>query len=346
MQNVTPITAKHAYEALKDLGYTKHYINKLLPDWWDNSLLKTSAGSLQFALILNQRLGIDARFDSQGTLSVSLDQSRTRFKHRLDTRSSELAQAAGLGRAIAKLALHELPIPKTDILPADPLALRAYLLNRYSASSIDFDSMVDACWQFGIPVLHVESLPLLSKRPAGMAINIQGRPAIILGHRLEHKSRQLFVLAHELGHIALGHVKRDDILLDEDVVEVVENLGSQRASVQDSEEKEADHFALQLIRGSATLAPKRLFSVMASGAVLAVEALRSGAQLQIDPGHLLFSWAKETGQWASASTAITFLPNGHGAMATLRAKLLAYARLGSLSEENRQFLMAVQGFQA
>ncbi|MDO9179504.1 MAG: ImmA/IrrE family metallo-endopeptidase [Agitococcus sp.] len=345
MQNVTPITAKHAYEALKDLGYSKQYVSKLLPDWWDNSLLKTSAGSLQFALILNQRLGIDVLFDQQGELSVTIDLSRTKFKHRRDTQDSELARAASLGRAIARLALHGLPVHE-DAPTTDPMTLRKQLLTHSTTGIVNFDSLVNACWRCGIPVLYLDSLPPQSKRPTGMAINVNGRFAIILGHRQAQKSRQLFVLAHELGHITLGHINKDDILIDEDIAEVTESLEGRRIAEQDIEEKEADNFALQLIRGYVSLEFRRLFSTMASGAVLAVEAMRLGTQHQIDPGHLLLSWAKETGQWASASKAIAFLINSDGAMKTMHSFFLQYANLECLSDENRSFLMSVQGFQA
>ena len=58
----TPITVKSTFERLQAAGYPRAYVTKLLPDWWDNSLFKTSAGAFQLALILKQRLGLDVSF--------------------------------------------------------------------------------------------------------------------------------------------------------------------------------------------------------------------------------------------------------------------------------------------
>lgn len=46
------ITVKSAYGSLQAAGFPKSFVDRMLPEWWDNSLLKTSAGALQFALSL------------------------------------------------------------------------------------------------------------------------------------------------------------------------------------------------------------------------------------------------------------------------------------------------------
>lgn len=342
MQDASPITAKNAYEALKTLGYTRPYIVKLLPDWWDNSLLKTSAGALQFALILKQRLGIEVRFDAQGALSVAFDQAQTKFKHRRDTLDEELGQAAGIGRAMARLVAHGLSIP-LQAPPASPLEIRQHLLA--DGPFVEFDGLVDYCWSCGIPVLFLDNLPPQTKRAAGMAVNIGGRPVIVLGHRLRQKSRQLFILAHELGHIALNHIRKDSILIDEDIAQVTESVDrNSRGNEDDQEERAADQFALQLLRGDLEMPAARLFSPLASGAVLAREALRLSGEHKIDPGHLLLSWAKEAGTWSSAAQAIGFFSDSDTAIETLERDFRRYSNLQSLSEENQDFLASIQGF--
>ena len=53
----------------------------------------------------------------------------------------------------------------------------------------------------------------------------------------------LFILAHELGHIALGHIEEDGVLIDE----------SMDHNVQDQEEADANAFAIELLTGDKDL---------------------------------------------------------------------------------------------
>ncbi|WP_457322146.1 hypothetical protein, partial [Stenotrophomonas sp. P5_B8] len=104
-KNTPTVTVKSAYHALGEAGYPKSFVSRLLPDWWDNALFKTSSGAIEFASILKQRLGLDVRFGDSGELEVLASNRPARYKKRAATLVSELQVCSSLGMALGKLAL-------------------------------------------------------------------------------------------------------------------------------------------------------------------------------------------------------------------------------------------------
>jgi len=338
----TPVTVKSAFSSLKAAGYPRSYIERLLPDWWDNSLFKTSAGALQFALILKQRLGLEASFDFDGHLLIQENVSSARFKRRADTEESELTVAAGIGMAIAKLALFCTTTPYTPP-PLDLKQLREKILAINSSTYVDFEGLLRLCWMHGIPVLYLKDLPRSSKRVTGMALSIDGRPAIVLGFGSTQHSRQLFVLAHELGHIISGHLGDNGILIDEDLAEVTDTLIETNNRRKDTEEREADAFALAVIRNGHSN-PLSAIGRLGSSTALAAKAAVLGQQLGIDPGHLILSYAKEHNDWARANQALEYSPMQSSAIDVVGRYFRESVSLEALSEENQIYLLSIQGF--
>ncbi|WP_448680032.1 ImmA/IrrE family metallo-endopeptidase [Pseudomonas nicosulfuronedens] len=341
MQDTTPMSAKAAFETLKAAGYPRAYIEKLLPEWWDNSLFKSAAGVTQFALILKQRLGLSVHIDNAGNLVIDAKPARTRFKHRSDTLEAELNVAASLGIALSKLALFCAKQPYSA-LPADPKVVREKLLAVSGRGHVDFEGLLDLCWVSGIPVLFLSALPKTSKRMTGMALSIEGRPVIVLGLHHDQHSRQLFVLAHELGHILCGHLEGDSVLIDEDLVEVTDSLAGSRTARKDAEEKEADAFALSLIRNGHSDAAVAIRADSAVG--LASAAAIKGQELGVDPGHLILSYARANDDWMRANMALGYGRSQTNALKVIKERFFANTDLQLLSDENREHALTIQGF--
>ncbi|MBG6526368.1 ImmA/IrrE family metallo-endopeptidase [Pseudomonas aeruginosa] len=337
-----PVTVKSAFDSLKAAGYPRTYVEKLLPDWWDNSLFKTTAGALQFALILKQRLGLEASFGQDGHLQLQPDSRHIRCKRRSDTKDSELAVAASLGTAIAKLAMFctlKPYVPLADDIPT----LRREILASTGASHVNFDGLLNLCWDHGIPVLYLKELPRATKRITGMALSISGRPAIVLGFASPQHSRQLFVLAHELGHILRGHLGEDGVLIDEDIAEIADTLIDMKTQRKDTEEREADTFALALIRNE-YLNPLAAMGRLNSPTALAARAAVLGKELGIEAGHLILSYAKEHNEWARANQALEYSPSQKSAIDVIGMHFRKGVELEALSQENQEYLLSVQGF--
>ena len=337
-----PVTVKSAFSSLKAAGYPRSYIERLMPEWWDNSLFKTSAGALQFALILKQRLGLEASFGLDGELRIQAGARGARFKRRVDTNESELNVSVGLGVAISKLALFSAKKPYRAP-STDPRELRNEILGLSGKKHVDFEGLLQLCWGHGIPVLYLKDLPKTSKRMTGMAVSIDGRPVIVLGFSSPQHSRQLFVLAHELGHVLCGHLGNDWVLIDEDIAEVTDSLIEVTNQRKDSEEREADAFALALIRNGHA---KPLASVgrLSSGTALAAKAALLGRELGIDPGHLILSYAKEHNDWARANQALGYSPSQPSAIEVIQQCFRDGISLDELSIENQEYLLTIQGF--
>lgn len=341
-ETTTPLTAKSAFGKLKAAGYSRQYIQKLLPDWWDNSLLNTSAGSFQFAMILRQRLGVNVSFSQDGELAIQTVASQARFKHRRDTQAEELNVAANLGLALCRMAIHCTTKPY-EPLPSDPQQLWSLITTRSKRAYVDFEGLLDLCWAHGVPVLFLKDLPRSSKRMAGMAVRVNNRPVIVLGFNHAQHARQLFVLAHELGHIQHEHIDDNGILIDEDIAEITDTLAGGLVTRKDKEELEADNFALALIRNGVTNPLTRL-ERPSSAATLASSAMLLGNQLGIDPGHLILSYANENDDWVRANNAMNFSKQRLNALELMNEKFLQYSELSALSNENAEHILAVQGF--
>lgn len=335
------LSATQAYAQLRAVGYSRAYIDKLLPDWWDNALLRTSAGALQFAMILKQRLGLDVTFGESGAIGIRPGAVRARFKHRADTAEGELAIAASMGLALAELADVGMRMSYKG-LPKDPLALRELIVCHTGQTAVNFEGLLETAWAHGVPVIFLHDLPNRCKRMTGMAAMLGTRPVIVLGLKHQQRARQLFVLAHELGHILSGHVVAGSVLIDEDIADVTDALHA-GAVPDDGEEAEADRFALRLLRNGAdgdAIALENVFTP----STIAMAAIRRGAALGIDPGHLVLSFAKATTEWRRASQALDFFPDAGGAMGLIREAFYRHVDLDALSTENRDYLITAQGF--
>jgi hypothetical protein len=343
-KNSPSLTAKAIYEKLKEAGYPKSYILRLLPQWWDNSLFKTRDGIAQFASILNQRIGVNIHFLVGEKIIIEENNELFRFKYSRNTNPNELTMSANIGRALSN---HSLSCIKKDYarLDSDPIKLRDRILKRSDDEIITFELLLDFCWDSGIPVVFLDDLPRTAKRMTGMALCIDGRPGIVLGFKNKQTSRQLFVLAHEIGHIACGHISLNGILVDESLNDVNETISDFSLIKKDQQEKEADSFALKLIRGR-VVNPLLEFNSNISSTELAANAIIKSKKLKVEPGHLIISYARLYGDWPKAGLAMNFLQNQDKALDLLKEKFFLNSDLRKLSDEDRDFLISAQGYVA
>ena len=336
------ITVKSAYDSLQAAGFPKSFVDRMLPEWWDNSLLKTSAGALQFALILKQRLGLDVFFGQDGQLAINAQAPQASFKHRADTSADELNVSAALGIALARIAVRATRNQYGE-LPPDPSTINAMARNTRD-DAMGFEGLLDLCWAHGIPVLFLKDLPKKTKRMAGMAVMVDGRPAILLGYDYAQHAKQLFVLAHELAHIVCRHVEDNGALIDEEITQVVVGLEGRAQSQRDAQENEADDLALRMIRNG-NMDVVNQFSRASSAVALAAQAMSLGKATGIDQGHLILSYAKLHDDWMRANQALNFIEQRIDAVALVQEKFIANVDLDAISDESAEHLLTMQGFQ-
>lgn len=128
-----------------------------------------------------------------------------------------------------------------------------------------------------------------------MVVKIEDRYAILLGRDAQYPAPIAFTLAHEIGHIALGHLKESDAVVDmEDPADAVE---------KDNEEDQADTFALDLLTGQPQ--PDIQTNIETFGPQqLAAAALDAGPSRGIEPGTLALCLAYKTKRWPVAMASL------------------------------------------
>jgi hypothetical protein len=319
------------YRRLQAVGLTRAYVRKIiLPEWWEDQAADNPAGYAEALAYLSRHLGLDlASLLEPDRPVVFRDFGVCKFKKSQNATEDELALARAMATRAAQLvniAVTEPPQP----LPESASQIRREILGR-GEPAVNLGNLIDYCWALGIPVIHMSTSPK-SKRPDGLAARVKGRPVIVLCKNDKFSAWLLFILAHELGHIALGHVAEDGLLLDE----------SMTNNVVDKEENEANAFAIELLSGNS----ETRFGTSGSwpnAQQLASRAKEFGKQLRIDPGHIVLNYAHTMGDgfWPVANAALARLEPKRDALKLVRRKIAENLDWSSLPEDSSEFLMRI-----
>jgi hypothetical protein len=259
-------------------------------------------------------------------------QAEARFKHLTTESSTEQSGIASFGRSVASILIAASPEPALDIAGASAAELREQLL-RPDRPYVTLGDVLTACWTAGVAVAHLRVFPWERKRMAAMALGIGGRSAILLGKDSSYPAPIAFFLAHELGHVALGHVSANDTVID---------LGDELAPSSDGEEQAADEFALELLTGQKRPRVVAQDPTAASGRELARVALASGSALAIEPGMLAQCFGYSTGNWQTANAALRHIyPDAAPMWEAINAVAVQQLDPGLIPIEAADFLAAV-----
>ncbi|MES3414738.1 ImmA/IrrE family metallo-endopeptidase [Enterobacter hormaechei] len=250
---------------------------KLLPDWWDDSLNQSPSISQQVILGLAKFANLDLNTVINPSVPLEFNDSVRRYKHAANKPVQELQAATAVVDGMAKIAAS---VAKNDYqgLPTAG-EIRGSILSS-GKPWVDYLALLEFSWSMGIPVLYMPEIPAKKKMDA-VAIKVSDRPVIALTKRHKHASALLFSLAHELGHIACGHLDRNSLLIDEKINE---------DDVDNPLEREANSFAIELLNGRPDASFYSQYRVTAD--VLADGAMRIARQNQVDPGHIALNYAK------------------------------------------------------
>jgi hypothetical protein len=166
-----------------------------------------------------------------------------------------------------------------------------------------------------------------------LTVRIGDRHVVLIGRESMFPAQIAFVLAHEVGHILLGHLFGASALLDvEDPLKRVSD---------DEEEVRADKFALELLTGDPSPHIEANLARFTS-LELADAALAAAADQDVDPGILALCLAHATGRWRQGYGALRIMPPGP---VEVGDRLNEIARnqleLDILPVESRDFLLKV-----
>jgi hypothetical protein len=325
---INPLQAvmKRLKAAKIDTGYVKQVV---LPAWWENSLALEPVGFAEAVGYLSRGLGIkpESFYDPSAPL-VPDSPLRTVFKASRRCNDDDLASASAIASRIAGAAASACAIPLGK-LPPDAAGVRSEILAGTN-DVVDFQSLLDYCWSKGVIVLGVTRFA--GKKPDGMALKVGTRPVIILCKSTSHPAWSAFDLGHELGHLALGHVDNDGLVLDKTL----------DGADTDQEEREANDFAAEVLTGSRETSFGSNHRLRAE--MLVASAKDLGRRMRVDPGVMILNYARTMERiglpcWGLAQAALKSIPSNLETQEALSQSAMARLNWDHLSRDTRNWLL-------
>ena len=224
------------------------------------------------------------------------------FKHSTLQASADEAMLTALAQSLGQTILQATPGAYTPPARADKL--REAILE--SEPFVSLGSLVSLCWATGIPIIYQEVFPLAAKRMDAMTVAVADRPVILLARRTSFPAFLAFVIAHELGHVALGHVGHDRTLADFSVSALFGEDEPGYFPRDDIEEAEANSFAFELLTGNPTFAVEADRGRFHSAQV-AVAANEASQEYRVDPGTVALALGYATNEWPTVYGALKLL---------------------------------------
>jgi Zn-dependent peptidase ImmA (M78 family) len=328
------------YGRLRCVGLQKKYVlATILPEWWEDEAALNPGGYAQGLTMLSRYAGLDFATLTDESRPVQFrDLGACKFKKSKSTNIDEIA----LVRAVATRAAQLVGAAAREefrSLPKSACQVRQEILES-GKPCVDLVTLVNYCWSVGIPVIHVSAFPGAKiKKADGLAAIVHGRPVIVLCRQDTFSARLLFIVAHELGHIVLGHIADETVLIDENV----------RKNAADHDEEQANAFASELLTGSSD-AGFHTKGPWPNAEELADAARKRGAELNVDPGHIVQNYAYSMGKmprkknrtfWPVAQAALNILEPDRNALDLVRKKMLEEVDWSSLPDESGEFLKRI-----
>lgn len=317
-------------DQLRHAGLSKAAVDAAWPDWWSEQAESSPSAQAELRFSIARNLGLSPR----SLIGERVDfvwHDRARFKHLGTGEESALAALNSFGVSVGR-SLIDATQGDSSLRGISADRLRSLLLRD---GPPDLFGLVALCWAVGTPVAHLRVWPLAQKAMHALVVGHRGRNAILFCREASYPAVAAFTLAHEIGHIALGHVPENDLL-----VEVEDPTGN---AGDDEEESSADQYALELLMGDPNPDIRINFDKFNS-AELADAVLRASPQYGIDPGTLALAVAHRQNAWPVAMAAMRLIYSNQSKIPSeINAIALGQLRLDRLGWDSSVFLQRVLG---
>lgn len=285
-------------DRLRNFGFSDSAINAAWPSWWSEDADDSQSARAELRYSVARKLGLDPRSlleDKEAPRFVWKDAAR--FKHLSGETEVEKWALTSFGISVGRLLVLGTP-PRKAFDHVSAAELRSAILAKQKY--VRLVDLLSISWGMGIPVAHLQVFPFPRKRMVGMSVQTGNGNAILLGKDSTFPPQIAFYLAHELGHIMLGHLRETSVMVD------MEFEDTDATSAVDPEETAADMFALELLTGHADIS---VFSSSdATGSKqLAKKALQLAEELRIEPGTLAMCFGFSTQMWPVAFGALKYI---------------------------------------
>jgi hypothetical protein len=285
--------SKTLIERLRQVGFSRSAIKAAWPSWWTDEADASPSGRAELRFALARRLGLEPK-PLLGERVEFVWNDEAKFKHLSAEDEAQKAALTSFGMSVGRLLLRATPAPATEMMA--PHILRDAILagNHF----VDLSSLIATCWVLRIPIIHLRVFPLDAKSMHAMVVKVDDRFAILLGRDAGYPAPIAFTLAHELGHVMLGHLA--------DAPALVDLQDPALAHDGDDQEHEADQFALSLLTGSPE--PDIQTNLDRFNApTLAAAVLDAAPRYRVEPGTLALCLAHRRRAWPVAMSALQFI---------------------------------------
>ena len=323
------------YQRLAAFGIDKRYVHAVaLPKGWRDRDADANPTLYSMAVsLLSRNLNIDIRaLQNDAAPLVWEDCGSTRFKHGANLQATQLERARCLSAGVAQMVCEVMEKPPLA-LPVDGSNIRASLCSSIYVSGVPrvtLSALLNYCWNMEIPVLPLTRFPAGAKKPDALTGLFAGRPAIVLCKPHKQTAKILFILAHELGHIALKHIEENGLLVDEHI----------DSEDRDAQEEAANTFAMELLTGRPEARYQAPYNQTAEQ--LAQTARNIGARDGIDPGIILLQFMRNRKRHPAAYDALTLLEEGNdSAIQLVRDQLCWRFNWKELSRERYDYVRRI-----
>jgi len=321
------------YARLDDQELPPEYVDSVyMPSWWQTVTEITPTNFIHLARSLAKNLRLDLDVQSILTLDVPFKFLYTRnynhnqkFKTNERTEPEQITLASHLSSIVAEIVGTSIREPYIPI-PNNPTQIREQILSKHS--SIDLDSLVRYCWEHRLPIVHFDKFPEGTRKPDGSAANFGDHPVIIVNSTRKYSSWLLFIAAHELGHIVLGHVE-DGILIDQEL----------KSQSRDEEEKQANRFAVELLFGK--IEPYD-WDKQLDFPYLKRKTKDLSIRDCVAQGAVLLNYARQTNDWGKAIGILKQIESEHNAPTKINDFLKQYLDSQCLDVDVSDYLHRIE----
>lgn len=311
----------------------------MLPSWWDDQIASAPDGMWELVLGIAKSLSLDAVALSKGEFFPKGAVANISYKRNALVNPQDFQASTLIASSISNAIISSIKVPY-QALPKNVWELNEEI-RAIGKGSIDFDALLNYCWRKGVPVISLSNLPFGLKKMDGAALKVGDRPVIILAKKNNSKSWLSFILAHELGHIALGHLENNssivDIALQQESTFDSDNAG-------DSMELEADKFALNILGGPLAQETQERWGDFDSAITLATNARAAANLLGCSAGHLILRYAFRTKRWPEAASALKFLREDFDAQKEIVKSMASGIAFDDLSNDVQDLIIRITGY--
>lgn len=318
---------------IRSTGLTESIVSAAWPEWWSEAADASPSAQADLRFTLARKLGLDPRSLLDDETPKFVWEDAAKFKNFSGDMQSARPAISSFGTALGRMLIHGLPV-YTPLHELDPLGLRKSILA--SRPFVDLTALIGFLWGVGIPVIHLRVHPLAAKNMCAMSVRIGDRYAVLLARDANYPAPTAFHLAHEIGHIALGHLSDGGAVIDMDDP-------SERIEETDPEEIGADQYALKLLTGYPKLEVENI-GAGRGARQLAAEVMRAGRPNGIEPGTLALCYAYTNKDWATAQKSLQYIYENPAPVWERINKIAAtQIQWRLMSDETSNYVRAVMG---